>query len=171
YDQNFVVLVGAYGSLLRDGAAQRRHVDVRMRVGTPTVDNTHGQSRPSALSSASLPIGDDKDAIARVLWELTDREYKRAVPALMNVKTNNAVRAEEEDQSPDFSKEKPQSHIEKDSQPPAFDTPAWREEIKRVSAAFRKFRSPASCSRFRTPKNAWSPAKGAPSSRPAIPLA
>jgi predicted Zn-dependent protease len=139
YDQNFVILVGAYGSLLTDTTLQRRQADVRMRVGTPTLDNTHGQSRPSGLSFGSLPIGDDKDAIARVLWELTDREYKRAVPALLNVKTSNAVRAEEEDKSPDFSKEKPQTYIGAALVPPEFDRAAWESEIKRVSAEFRKY--------------------------------
>ena len=53
----------------------------------------------------------DSDAIARVLWELTDRGYKRASPAFLNVKTNTAVRAEEEDKSPDFSKESAQPHL------------------------------------------------------------
>ena len=107
YDQDFVVLVGAYGSLLANTTAQRRFADVNMRVGLPELDNTHGQSRPSGVNSGSLPLGNDQDAIARVLWELTDREYKRAVPSLLNVRTNTAVRAEEEDKSPDFSKEPP----------------------------------------------------------------
>ena len=139
YDQNFVVIVGAYGSLLTNASAQRRHADVRMRVGSPALDNTHGQSRPSGISSSTLPLGDDRDAIARVLWELTDREHKRAVPALLNVKTNSAVRAEEEDKSPDFSNEKPQTHIGEAGAPPEFNRSAWEGEIKRVSGAFRKY--------------------------------
>jgi TldD protein len=138
YDQDFVVLVGAYGSLLTDSAVQRRFADVTMRVGTPELDNTHGQSRPSGVTSGSLPVGNDADAIARVLWELTDREYKRAVPSLLNVRTNTAVRAEEEDKSPDFSKEKPQTHIEEATAAP-FDRAAWEGEIKRLSGVFRKY--------------------------------
>src|SRR5262249_54455450 len=42
YDQNYVVLVGAYGSLLNNVSAQRRQADVTMRVGSPELDNTHG---------------------------------------------------------------------------------------------------------------------------------
>src|SRR5260370_29290167 len=110
YDQDLVVLVGNYGSLLTNATAQRRFADVNMRVGAPELDNTHGQSRPSGVNSGSLPLGNDGDAIARVLWELTDREYKRAVPSLLNVRTNTAVPAEEEDKSPDLSKAKPQAH-------------------------------------------------------------
>jgi len=139
YDMNFVMLVGAYGSLLTDSAAQRRFADVTMRVGAPELDNTHGQSRPSGVNSGSLPLGNDQDAIARVLWELTDREYKRAVPSLLNVRTNTAVRAEEEDKSPDFSKEKSQTHIEEEKSAAPFDRAAWEGEIKRLSGAFRKY--------------------------------
>jgi len=139
YDQDYVVLVGAYGSLLTNSAAQRRFADVTMRVGTPELDNTHGQSRPSGVNSGSLPLGNDADAISRVLWELTDREYKRAVPTLLNVRTNTAVRAEEEDKSPDFSKEKPQTHIEEAPTAGPFDRAAWEGEIKRLSGAFRKY--------------------------------
>src|SRR5215470_4294013 len=138
YDQDFVVLAGAYGSLLGSNNIHRRFADVTMRVGSPDLDNTHGQSRSSGVTSGTLPIGNDSEAIARVLWELTDREYKRAVPALMNVRTNTAVRAEEEDKSPDFSKEKPETHIGEASAA-TFDRTAWEGEIKRLSAAFRKY--------------------------------
>src|SRR5438046_7676930 len=101
YDQDFVVLVGAYGSLLTNSAAQRRFADVTMRVGTPELDNTHGQSRPSGGNSGSLPLGNDADAMSRVLWELTDREYKRAVPTPLNVRPNPAARVDGDDKSPE----------------------------------------------------------------------
>ena len=138
-DQNIVVLVGAYGSLLTDAALQRRQADVVMRVGSPALDNTHGQSRASGMTSGSLPLGDAPDAISRVLWELTDREYKRAAPAFLNVKTNTAVRADEEDKSPDFSKEAPQTHTGEALKALAFDRAAWQGEIRRLSGAFRKY--------------------------------
>src|SRR5712672_1040114 len=138
-DQDIVVLVGSYGSLLTDAAIQRRQADVVMRVGSAALDNTHGQSRASGMTSGTLPLGDDPDAISRVLWELTDREYKRAAPAYLNVKTNTAVRAEEEDKSPDFSNEAPQKHTGEALKPQAFDRAAWEGEIRRLSGAFRKY--------------------------------
>jgi TldD protein len=138
-DQNLIVLVGSYGSLLTDAALQRRQADVIMRVGSPALDNTHGQSRASGMTSGTLPLGDDPDAISHVLWELTDREYKRAAPAFLNVKTNTAVRAEEEDKSPDFSKEAPQTHLGEASKPAGFDRTAWEGEIRRLSGSFRKY--------------------------------
>jgi TldD protein len=139
YDQNLVVLVGAYGSLLTDASLKRRQADVVMRVGAPALDNTHGQSRSTGMTSGTLPIGDDQDAIGRVLWELTDREYKRAAPAFLNVRTNTAVRAEEEDKSPDFSKETPETHLGSVTPPSAFDRAAWGGEVRRLSSAFRKY--------------------------------
>src|ERR1700674_3267687 len=138
-DQDIVVLVGAYGSLLTDAALQRRQADVTMRVGSVALDNTHGQSRSSGMTSGTLPLGDDPDAIGRVLWELTDREYKRAAPAFLNVKTSTALRAEEEDKYTDFSKEAPQTHTGEPLTPPAFDRSAWEGEIRRLSADFRKY--------------------------------
>jgi len=139
YDQKFVILAGSYGSLLANTVVQRREADVTMRVGSPALDNTHGQSRMSGMTSGSLPLGDDKDAISRVLWELTDREYKRAAPAFLNVKTNTAVRAEEEDKSPDFSTETPVTHVAPPVPLPAFDRAQWEGEIRRLSGEFRKY--------------------------------
>jgi TldD protein len=139
YDQDQIFIAGAYGALLSDTAVKRRNTDVTMRVGTPELDNTHGQSRSSGMTSGTLPLQDDPDATARVLWELTDREYKRAAPAYLNVKTNTAVKAEEEDKSPDFSKADPKIHIGEKLVAPPFDRKAWEDEVRRVSGAFRKY--------------------------------
>ena len=133
------MIAGAYGGLLTDSAIERRTADVVMRVGTPELDNTHGQSRASGMTSGTLPLNDNADATERILWELTDREYKRAAPAYLNVKTNTAVRAEEEDKSPDFSKEVPKVHVGEKLTQPAFDKSAWEAEIRRVSAGFSKY--------------------------------
>src|SRR5260370_7014984 len=108
YDQDQIFIAGAYGALLSDAEVKRRNADVAIRVGSPELDNTHGQSRSSGMTSGNLPLQDDPDAPARVLWELTDREHKRAAPAYLNVKTNTAVQGEEERKAPDFSQAPPQ---------------------------------------------------------------
>src|ERR1700704_4396619 len=54
-DQDIVVLVGSYGSLLTDAAIQRRQADVVMRVGSSALDNTHGQSPSTGMTSRTLP--------------------------------------------------------------------------------------------------------------------
>jgi predicted Zn-dependent protease len=55
------------------------------------------------------------------------------------VRTNTAVRAEEEDKSPDFSKEAPQTRVVSEGAPPAFDRAAWESEVRRLSSGFRKY--------------------------------
>ena len=139
YDQHVIMLVGSYGSLLNDTDAHRRQADVVMRIGSATLDNTHGQSRPSGMVSGILPYGNEPNSLSRVLWELTDRAYKRSSPAFLNVKTNTAVRAEEEDKSPDFSKEAPVTHTSEDVKLPDFDRAAWEAEVRRISSVFRKY--------------------------------
>jgi predicted Zn-dependent protease len=139
YEEDAAFLTGAYGSLMNSVTAHRRQADVSMRVGTPELDNTHGTSRQSGMTSGPLPLGDDRDAIARSLWELTDRAYKRAAPTYLNVKTNKAVRAEEEDKSPDFSKEAPQTKAGPAAPPLEFDRAAWEERVRRLSAVFREY--------------------------------
>ncbi len=139
YDQDQILIAAAYGGLLSNSTSRRRTADVTMRVGTPQLDNTHGQSRTSGMMSGSLPLNDDPDAEARVLWELTNRAYKRAAPAYLNVKTDTAVQAEEEDKSPDFSKDAPQVHMDAKLKEPPFDRAAWEGEVRRLSGAFRNY--------------------------------
>jgi TldD protein len=139
FDQEAFTLVGSEGSLLNTFSGHRREADVRMRVGSPALDNTHGESRSSGLTSGPLPVVDDRDAIARVLWQLTDREYKRAAPAFLNVKTDTAVRTEEEDKSPDFSQESPQTKVELAGSNFHLDGPGWEDRIRRYSSYFRKY--------------------------------
>lgn len=139
YDQDQILIAASYGGVLSDTAERRRTADVTMRVGTPGLDNTHGQSRQSGMTSGTLPLNDDSEAIARTLWELTDRAYKRAAPSYLNVKTNTAVQAEEEDKSPDFSQADPKIHVGEKLGDPSFDREAWKGEVRRLSAAFRKY--------------------------------
>ncbi|HKN24959.1 MAG TPA: metallopeptidase TldD-related protein [Candidatus Acidoferrum sp.] len=139
YDQDQIVIAASYGGILSNSTTRRRSADVTMRVGSPQLDNTHGQSRASGMTSGSLPLNDDPDAEARVLWELTDRAYRRAAPAYLNVKTNTAVQAEEEDKSPDFSKDAPQVHSDAKRKDPPFDRSAWESEVRRLSGAFRNY--------------------------------
>jgi TldD protein len=138
-DQDMIVIAGSFGGLLTDSAVKRRSADVTMRVGSPELDNTHGQSRSSGMTSDMLPLDGNAEATSRVLWEMTDRAYKRAAPAFMNVKTNTAVQAEEEDKSPDFSKEQPKVHVGEKLTEPPFDRKQWEEEVRRLSGAFRNY--------------------------------
>jgi len=138
-DSDSITIAGMDGSLVASTNVRRRQADVTMRVGAAALDNTHGQSRPSGIVSGALPLHDDSEAISRVLWQLTNREYEQASGAFLRVKTNEAVRSEEEDRSPDFSQESPQSHIEGTSPALALNQKLWEDRIRRVSARFLKY--------------------------------
>ncbi len=139
YDQSVALAVGNEGSLVSSTHVRRRAADVRMRIGTSALDNSHGQSRASASSSGSLPLDDNRDAIAHSLWRLTYEEYRKASKSYLNVKTNTQVHAEEEDTSPDFSQEKPSSHSDYKEIAPAPDQPLLEKLVRDYSAPFRKY--------------------------------
>ncbi len=107
YDEEGTVVVGGLGSLLNSTQFHRRTGEVTMRVGSAALDNTHQESRPSGMSSGLIPLQDDPDAVARVLWQLTYEEYRQAAQTYLNVKTAAAVRTQEEDTSADFAEAKP----------------------------------------------------------------
>ena len=138
-DDYGTVIMASNGALVGNINRHDRSVDVSVRVGTRELDNTHGENRFNAITTASLPLDDKPDAIARVLWLNTDRMYKKAAQGYLEVKTNTKVRAEEEDSSPDFSTEKPQIFIGKTITPPRFDKHDWEERIRRYSSIFIKY--------------------------------
>jgi predicted Zn-dependent protease len=139
YDQSVSVAIGAQGGLVNSTNARRRSADVTMRIGSPALDNSHEQSRASAISSGALALDDDRDAIARELWRLTYEEYRKASNAYSNVKTSKDVQAAEEDTSPDFSEEKPPSHADYKDLAPAPDRKALEKMARDYSAYFRKY--------------------------------
>lgn len=138
-DVNGSVVVASNGAVIFSTSARRREADVMMRVGSVALDNTHNQSRGSGITSGMLPLDDDTNAIARVLWQLTDREYEQASAAFLKVKTNNAVQSEEEDKSPDFSKEPPQDHLNAKQLHDGFSQKDWEERTRNISAEFLKY--------------------------------
>jgi len=138
-DASASAIVATDGAIATSNSVHRRQADVMMRVGATGLDNTHGASRPSGIASGSLALNDDKDAIARVLWQLTDREYEQASSAFLKVKTNQAVQSEEEDKSPDFSQEQAQSHLDETQLHVSLDQKIWEDRLRRVSAGFLKY--------------------------------
>jgi TldD protein len=138
-EESGAVIMASNGSLVANVKRHERTADISVRVGSRDLDNTHGENRFNAITTASLPLEDKPDAIARVLWLNTDRMYKKATQGFMEVKTDTKVRADEEDSSPDFSTEKPQVFVGKDITPPQYDRKDWEDRIRRYSAIFAKY--------------------------------
>jgi predicted Zn-dependent protease len=138
-EERGAVIVGSQGAILADASRHERSVDISVRVGDRDLDNTHGENRFNAITTASLPVDDKADAIARVLWLNTDHMYKKAAQIYLEVKTRTKVRAQEEDSSPDFTAEKPEVHVGKTALPADFDHKAWEDRVRRYSAIFAKY--------------------------------
>jgi TldD protein len=138
HDRSVALVVGSQGALLNSLVLRRRMLSVTTRVGSPALDNTHNENRYSAISTAPLPLDDNRDAIARVLWDTTDHGYKQAAQTFLQVKAQQAVRATEDDSAPDFSAEKPQLSIASLPPPFADRRAVWEQKVRAWSAVFRQ---------------------------------
>ena len=72
HERNVLSISAQYGALTTSSGSAERTADVQVRVGSPGLDNTHGAHRSSAVNSMALPLGDDREAIARTLWLATN---------------------------------------------------------------------------------------------------
>ena len=135
-------MTAAFGAITGGRSGHVRNADVEVRLGTPAEDNTHGDHRNSALSTIPMPLTDDRAAIARSLWFATNRGYARALDAYLKVKTEQQVRAREEDVSADFSKQTPATTVLPPSPPlDLTDTvrSAWADRIRELSGIFKQY--------------------------------
>ena len=139
YDQEGTVVVGGLGSLLNSTQFHRRTGEVTMRVGSAALDNTHQENRFSGMTSGLVPLADDPDAAARVLWQLTYEEYRQAAQTFLNVKTAAAVRTKEDDTSADFAEAKPEVHLDFAVTAFHLDQKDWEDRVRRYSSNFRKY--------------------------------
>jgi predicted Zn-dependent protease len=138
-DADIVAINAQYGALVNSSSNHLRVADVQVRLGEPKLDNTHGAHRSSAVNSASLPLADDREALARSLWLATNAGYGKALENYLRVKAEAEVRAKEEDSSPDFSQETPQVYLGKPAPPVKIDRAAWEQRIRALSRLFRDF--------------------------------
>jgi predicted Zn-dependent protease len=138
-DASAVTIGAQYGALVNSSANHARVADVQVRIGEPKLDNTHGSHRGSAVNSATLPLTDDREALARSLWLATNAGYGKALENYLRVKTESEVRAKEEDSSPDFSQEAPQVYFGKPAPPVKIDRAAWEQRVRALSLVFRGY--------------------------------
>jgi TldD protein len=138
-DADLVSIRAQYGAVVDSSANRVRVADVQVRLGDAKLDNTHGTHRGTAVNSMQLPLSDDREALQRTLWLATNTGYGTALDNYLRVKTESQVRAKEEDSSPDFSQEPPQTSIEKAAPPVVVDRAAWERRVTALSKIFRAF--------------------------------
>lgn len=125
------------GALQASMCGRTRQLDVTIRVGSPQLDNYHRVEgeRPVFTSAARLPIEDVPGAIRQIVWRETDRVYRMAAERLIKLKTSTQIQVASEDQSADFTVEKPSVFAEA-ARPPSFLLKPWEERVLRWSAVF-----------------------------------
>jgi TldD protein len=136
--------VGAsFGSLTKSGSTRKRMVNVVVKVGDYSFDNTHVYQDEEAASaynynfSALLPLENDETAIKQVLWWNTNRAYINALSVFSSIKdTDNEKFKKNSKRLPDFSKEGPSVFYEGPIDPLQFDKKLWESRVKQLSGSF-----------------------------------
>ena len=116
-DEKGINISATLGSITGDWENHSRLLDVDVRCGDYTLDNTH-QIRGAYFSGHDwgggwnpLPLNEDPLATRQVIWLTTDERFKAAVKRVAEVKANVKVKVEEEDPSDDFSREEPSVQV------------------------------------------------------------
>src|SRR5262245_27906554 len=138
-------LAGTLGALEQDDVRSRRLLDVDVRVGDYTLDNTR-QIRGGAGDrfgrrfdgSAQAPLEDNPLAVQHALWQATDGAFKSAVERFQRVRTDLKTTVEEEHKAYDFSREKASVYSEPDVSL-TLDREEWARRIRNVSQLALKY--------------------------------
>jgi len=141
-DTNATHIAAQYGALQDKSSSHRRELAVDVRVGSPELDNTHhvrGERHNffEFPHAQAIAIEDDLPALRASLWLETDRRYKAALTRYLQVTTNRAVKADDEDKSADFSSA-PASQLVGPLASTLVDTPAWQDKLKQYSGLLNR---------------------------------
>src|ERR1700686_3454502 len=100
---------GSNGALLTSTEGRNRWLQVSVRTGTYTLDNTHkvGEQRmASGGPGTAIPVDNDEQVVRRAIWLETDGQYRNAAEALIKIRSSKEVKADTaEGRAPDFSHE------------------------------------------------------------------
>ncbi len=127
---------GAFGS---HSEARLRQFDVDVRVGDPSLDNTHPSAEIEGADRRRgeyfLPIDDDDEALRAALWKETERRYRNAVSRLIQIRADRVVRQDEEELA-DFWPAEPAVWIGERAEL-QLDRAEWEQRLRDISATFR----------------------------------
>ena len=143
YDEHRSLVSASLGALMSSDSDRTRGLNIDLRVGDYKLDNTHqlrggGASREYGSGNIPLSLADDATAVRQAVWYHTDRVFKDALKRISQINTNLKVKVEEEDQSDDFSREKPCEAFEAPADV-VFDADAWEKRVRRISAIAKEY--------------------------------
>jgi len=132
---------GSNGALLSSSEAHNRWLQVSVRTGSYTLDNTHkvGEQRmPSGGPGTAVPIDNDAEIVRRAIWLETDEQYRNAAEALIKIRSSKEVKADTaEGHAPDFSHEQPHQSFEPEVSF-TLERKPWEEKVRAYTKAFRE---------------------------------
>ena len=140
-DSQRVDVSGSNGALLNSGENRNRWLEVAVRTGSYSLDDTHkvGERQMERGSpGVAVPVDDDPEVLRRAVWLETDKEYRAAEEALIKIKTGKEVKVETaESNAPDFSREQPHTYIGPQVSI-AVDRAPWEAKVRAYTKAFRE---------------------------------
>jgi len=135
WDHERFEISASLGALVASYEFPVRTLDIDLRVGDASFDNTNITDR-SAARSITLPRDDDYDTVRRDLWLATDRLFKHETETLAHKRAIVAAEAASPDAVASFSKEPP-AQIHVPGTPPAIDRGKLEALAKQLSGVFR----------------------------------
>jgi len=139
-DVDNVVIKAGFGALLEDSRDRSRLLNVDLRVGNYSLDNSNFVKQDYGgwgFWGASVPLDDDYDVVRHVIWLETDRAYKNAIETLARKKATIENRLIK-DRSDDFSKTEPVEMIAEPVRLQA-DPLELKPAVQKLSGVFREF--------------------------------
>ena len=131
---------GSNGALLSSSENRNRWLEVSVRTGDYTLDNTHkiGERQSQTGGPGTpVPIDDDTEVLRRAIWLETDKQYRSAAEWLIKIRARRGVEAEStEGSAPDFTHEQPHVDIGPESSFKLERKP-WEEKVRTYTKAFR----------------------------------
>ncbi len=133
-----------FGALEQSRETKGSNITTQIRVGDHTMDNTReirgsGGFDFSFPQFTSMPLDGDETATRLLLWNETNKQYRKASKKYQEVKANTAVKVEAEDQSADFANDiRVESYIDPPVDIDAIkpDISRWEQRLKRISREF-----------------------------------
>jgi len=145
-DNRGIQIASSFGAVTNISDQTTRLLDLDLRVGDYSIDNTHPLRDGNSFAEMSdqierqkIPLEDNVQALRVALWRETERKYRGAIERLRQVKANVQVKAAAEDQSADFSHEGPTTDFEPIA-PFSFDSAAWQQKMRKFTAPFANHR-------------------------------
>jgi TldD protein len=131
---------GSNGALLTSTEGRNRWLEVSVRTGSYTLDNSHKvgeRQQANGGPGTSVPVDDDAEVLRRAIWLETNKQYEASSQALIKIKTGKEVKVETaEGKAPDFSREEPHTYVGPQVSINV-DRKPWEERVRAYTKAFR----------------------------------